>query len=352
LGWKKWIGFLISFLFLGLVILNHDPGQLVDGILTGDAEKILNPDLHPAEAGRVLREIEPVPIIIATAVSLFLFVIRALRWHYLLLPKVRIRFMPLFSATMIGFMANNVLPARIGEFVRAYVLSKKENISTSSALATLAVERLFDAFCLLLIFIATFYLHTYPDWVKKVGVVATLVFFGFFIGLVLIVIMPERFVRVLSGWSRILPGKFHKRIEGILVSFVEGLDSLKDKKLVLVIFVFSLVHWLLLGWAIGLGLKGFGITVPGIGPYFVTSVVCMGIAIPSAPGFVGTFQWSMVLGLSVYSIPKDLSLPFSLVFHLILYVPTVVIGLIFFFKENLTWGEVRGTSVGSDNLEK
>ncbi|MFQ6103567.1 MAG: lysylphosphatidylglycerol synthase transmembrane domain-containing protein [Candidatus Glassbacteria bacterium] len=348
MDWKKWVGFVISFFFLGLVILNHNLRQLLEGLMEGNMERILNPELHLSEMRRVFGEVDFFPLFAATVVSLFLFVIRAVRWHYLFLPKARIGFGPLFSATMIGFMANNVLPARIGEFVRAYVISKKENISASSALATLAVERLFDAFCLLLIFISTFYLYTYPDWVRKVGVAATLVFFGFFIVLVLIVIMPDRFVSILSGWSRILPGKFHHRIEGILVSFVEGLDILKDKKLIFLVFWLSLLHWVLLGWGVDLGLRAFSIDVPPIGPYFVVSVVCIGIAIPSSPGFVGTFQWFMEKGLSVYNIPKDLSLPFSIGFHLVLYIPTTVVGLIYFFKENLTWGEVKRTVVGEN----
>lgn len=342
MSWKKWLGFLVSFVFLGLVLLNHNMGELLEGIASWDAKKIFNPELHLSEMGQVLRHIDPLPLVIATAVSLFLFVIRAVRWHYLLLPKARIGFGSLYSATMIGFMANNVLPARIGEFVRAYVLSKKENVRTSAALATLAVERLFDSFSLLLLFIITFRLSRYPDWVRDVGIIATLVFLGFLVILVLIVLMPERFVQILSGWSRLLPGKFHHRLEGILVSFAEGLDILKDRKLILIVTVLSLFHWILLGWGVGLGLSGFGIPVPPFGPYFVTSLVCIGIAIPSSPGFVGTFQWFMEKALSVYSIPKSISLPFSLGFHLILYIPTTVVGLIYFFKENLTWGEMRG----------
>ncbi len=352
MGWKKWVGFLISFIFLGLVILNHDPGQLLEGLLKGDTGKILNPGLHVSEMSRVLREIEVFPLVIAVLVSLFLYVIRAFRWYFLLLPRARIRILSLYSATMIGFMANNVLPARIGEFVRAYVLSKKENISTSFALATLAVERLFDAFSLLLIFIVTFHMGTYPSWVKSVGVAATLVFCGFLLILVLIVIMPEGFVRLLSSWSRILPGRFHHKVEGILVSFVEGLDILKDRKLILIVLVLSLFHWILLGWSMGLGLDAFGIDLPSVAPYFITSVVCIGIAIPSSPGFVGTFQWFIEKGLSVYDIPKSVSLPFSLVFHLILYVPTTIVGLIFFFKENLTWGEVKGSKSDEESVRQ
>lgn len=342
MSWKKWLGFLVSFVFLGLVVLNHDLGDLLEGIASWDAAKIFNPELHLSVMGRVFKRIEALPLLVATAVSLFLFVIRAVRWHYLLLPKARIGFASLFSATMIGFMANNVLPARIGEFVRAYVLSKKEKVRTSAALATLAVERLFDSFSLLLIFIVTFRFSDYPDWVRDVGIIATLVFVGFLAVLVLIVLMPERFVQMLSSWSRLLPGKFHHRVEGILVSFVEGLDILKDRKLILIVLILSLIHWVLLGWGISLGLRGFGISVPSLGPYFVTSLVCIGIAIPSSPGFVGTFQWFMEKALSVYNVPKSMSLPFSLGFHLVLYIPTTVVGLVYFFKENLTWGEMKG----------
>jgi len=341
---KKWIGVCISFGFLGLLVLNHQPTELMMGIREGNFEKILNPELHFSDMSNVFNQVEAFPLFIATLVSVALLVIRAVRWHYLLLPKYRIPFHPLFSATMIGFMANNVLPARAGEIVRAYVLSRKESIPASFTIATLAVERMFDVFCILLMFSITFHLASYPPWVSHVGTAATVIFMGFCILFLLVVVKPNLCVDVLSRWSRILLKRYHSRIERIVTSFVEGVGVLKSKKLVFITLLLSIVHWLMFGWFIQLGLTGFGVSVPNIAPYFVLSIICFGFAIPSSPGYIGTFQWFMEKSLSIYNVPKSLSFPFSIGIHLILFVPTTALGFIYFFKENLSWENLQKQS--------
>jgi uncharacterized protein (TIRG00374 family) len=323
------------------VIFNHDLGELFRGLASGHYEAIFNPDLHLDEMEETFRRVDSLPLVLAAIVSVLLLVIRAIRWRYLLLPRAEVRFNSLLSATMIGFMANNVLPARAGEFVRAYVLSKKEAVSISAVLGTLVVERFFDVLSLLLMFSLTYHFSSQPSWVQSIGVVATIVFFVFLALLLFAVVRPGRFVAVLSRWSRIVPGGFHERIEGILESFLEGLGIFRYRKLLLVVFLLSALHWLAFGWALSLGLRGFGITVPPEGPYLVLSVVSLSLAIPSSPGFVGTFQWFMVKSLSLYRVPENLSLPFSIGFHLILYIPTTTIGLIYFFRENISWREVK-----------
>lgn len=341
MNWKQTLGLLISLAFLALVILNRDLGVLWEGISQGDFGKILNPEISPHRLAEVFAQVHYPYLLIATAICLFLFAIRAVRWHYLLLPNARIAFAPLFSATMIGFMANNVLPVRAGEFVRAYVLSKKRLLPIGLTLATLAVERLFDMLCLLLMFILTFHLSPHPSWVTNVGIAATLITIIFITFLLSAILVPSRFTALLTLGSRFLPQHAREKSVGFLASFVVGLGALRHAKSILIIFLLSIFHWFLFGVAVGIGLRSFHISVPAEGPYFILSVVSLGLVIPSSPGFVGTYQWFMEKGLSVYSVPKYLSFPFSVGFHLVLYVPTTVIGLAYFFRENLSWSEVR-----------
>ena len=116
-----------------------------------------------------------------------------------------------------------------------------------------------------------------------------------------------------------------------------------NRRMVMIFFALSFVHWLVLGWAISIALTGFSIIVPKTGPYFVLSIVALGLALPSSPAFIGTYQWLTERALTVYGVSKDLSRSFSSVFQLISFLPTTIIGFLFFLREHMTWKELKRT---------
>jgi len=343
LSWKKWLGPLLSLVFLGVVLLNHDLHGLLAGVVQGDPKRIFNPDLHLGMIRYHLLSADYHTLMLAGLITILQFPVRAYRWKFLLMPRKRIRFLPLLSATMIGFMANNILPARLGEFVRAYMISRSERISGSSAMATIVVERLFDGMALLTVLLVVFRSATLPGWVHFVGWLATGDFLVLLVFLVSMLLWPERFARGIAGFIRLFSRKLRERTEALILRFISGLEMLRDRRLILIVIGLSLVHWLILGVGISLGLAAFGIEVPPTGPYFVLSIVSLGVALPSAPGFIGTFQLLVERSLSVYGVSKDLCLSFSTVFHAILILPTTLIGLGFFLREHLTWKELKRT---------
>jgi uncharacterized protein (TIRG00374 family) len=343
LSWKKWIGPLLGVFFLGLVILNHNLRELFTGIFTLKPRLIFNPDLHLEKIRFYLLNADYRMLLLATVISMAQFPLRAIRWRFLLLPHKKIKFHSLFSATMIGFMANNLLPARLGEFVRAYIISRKEGVSGSSAMATIVVERLFDGLTLLTILLVVFYTYSFPGWVVVVGWYGTLIFFLLCVFIVSMMLWPNRFASILSNITRLFSSRLKERAEALILRFISGLDMLRNRRLVLIVFVISFVHWLVLGWSMSIALKSFDIEVPNSGPFFVLSIVALGLALPSSPGFVGTFQWLTERALTVYGVSKSLSLSFSSVFHLITFVPVTIIGLAYFLKEHLTWKELKRT---------
>ena len=343
MNWKKWVGPLLGMFFLGLVVLNHDLHDLVTGIVLFQPKKIFNPDLHIAMIRRHLRNADYQLLTMACFISLIQFPIRAIRWKFLLLPNRRIGFPSLFSAIMIGFMANNLLPARMGEFVRAYVISRKENVSGSSAMATIVIERLFDGFALLTILLVVFYTYSFPVWVVVLGWWATAIFFFLFVFLVAMTVWPNGFASVLSNVGRIFSHKLKKRTESLILRFISGLEMLRDRRLVFISIVLSLIQWMVLGWAFSIALASFSIIVPRSGPYFVLSIVALGVALPSSPAFIGTYQWFTERALSVYGVSKSLSISFSSALQLLSFLPPTLIGFIYFFKEHLTWKELKRT---------
>ncbi len=343
MSWKKWIGPLLGLFFLGLVILNHNLRGLVTGLLTLNPKLIFNPDLHLGMIHYYLVHADYRTLLLATLISLSQYPLRAIRWKFLLLPNKNIKFHSLFSATMIGFMANNLLPARLGEFVRAYIISRKEGVSGSSTMATIVVERLFDGLTLLTILLAVFYTYKFPGWVVVVGWYGTLIFFVLCVFVVSMMLWPNRFASMLSNITRLFSSRLKERTEALILRFISGLDMLRHRRLILIVIAISFAHWLILGWSMAIALTSFGIEVPGSGPYFVLSIVALGLALPSSPAFVGTFQWLTERALAVYGVSKSLSLSFSSVFHLITFAPVTIVGLAYFLKEHLTWNELKRT---------
>ena len=343
MNWKKWIGPLLGLFFLGLVVLNPNLRELFSGIIHGNPRKIFNPELHIGQIYRHFMDADYRILLLATALSMVQYPLRAIRWKYLLLPRKKIKFHSLLSATMIGFMANNLLPARLGEFVRAYMISRKEQISKSSAMATIVLERIFDGLALLAILLFVFHSFSFPGWVVVIGWWATGIFAFVFAFLVSMTLWPNGFAGAISSIGTLFSQRVKKRAESLILRFISGLDILHDRRLVLITLVLSLIHWLFLGWCLGIALDSFHIELPRTGPYFVLSIVALGLSIPSSPAFIGTFQWLTERALAVYEVPKDLSLSFSSVFLLTSFIPTTLIGIIYFLKEHLTWKELRRT---------
>ena len=192
---KLWIGIGISVFFLFLLFRKIDFNKLLEALKTMDYRFLF-------------------PAVLFTFISYYC---RAVRWRYLLLPMKKTGMRNLFSSTVIGYMANNLLPARLGEFIRAFVLAEKEKLDTSAVFATLVLDRLFDGFTVILILVVTFFAVRLPSGMEKVqhGLVAGgYVTLAFYIAvIVFIIILKKQTVRTLSLTARLLK-PFPARVSG------------------------------------------------------------------------------------------------------------------------------------------
>lgn len=288
---------------------------------------------------------------LAAAVAVFLttFLIRTLRWQLLLAPAGRVPTRQLGQVLMIGYMANNVLPARLGELVRAYVMGNLARIRKSTTLATILVERIFDGLSLLFMLglvLAALGLGwlgastQLPAWVTQAGLVASAGFLGAFGGVALLALWPAA-----AGWGHLLierwaPARLGARLHEMLDAFVGGVVALRSPKRLAAVFAASLLIWsietttyALMGQAFGLGLAPHA--------FLVTMVlVNLGTIAPSAPGFVGTFQALAVVSLGLFGIDHDRALSYGLVLHLSEYLPVTGIGLGAMVALNLSFAQV------------
>lgn len=293
-----------------------------------------------------------IPASILTIIALW---IRAMRWGLLLNPLKRIGVGTLFSATSIGFMCNNILPMRLGEVIRAYVISRSSGVRTSAAFATIIIERLFDLFSMIGIFgillvFAPFYHRSF-----KIG--ALLAFAAGLLalaGLVFFHLKPRPIERLFE-WM--LPERIRGRVLGLLRSFGEGLEIFRDFRRLLGIGALTLIMWLLIAVVIEICFRSARLedashALPGTASLMVLVVIAIGVMVPSGPGFVGTLQAAAILGLAIIGYrDTDRALSFSILYHATQWFPVVLVGLVYLVKENLSLAQVQRIS-GQDDLDE
>jgi len=293
------------------------------------------------EVGSALAEaswIWMVPMTLLPVVSLGA---RAMRWGVFVQPLAPTPRQALMSATGIGFAANMLLPLRAGEVIRPWVLSRKTALSFPAAMATAALERLFDMATLVLFFaVVSLTLPLPEDW-RAYGRAFTGTFAVFLVSIALWVALPQQVLGIVEWSSRPIPARFRDRLLAIARQFSAGLVGLGSLRAILAAVGWSLVAWGLLAVAFGFGFFALGIDVP----FFTASVtlaavVAIAVSVPGGPGFVGMFQAGCVVGLGFYDVPRATAFSYSLLCHIAQFAATVGTGLYFFLREDLNISEV------------
>ena len=286
-----------------------------------------------------------IPSIAVTFVCMWL---RALRWHLLFAPIKKIRIHPLFSATMIGFMANNLLPARLGEFVRAYVIGRHENVAKTASFGTIVVERVFDGLVLLSFLIMSFVTNSsLPDLVVASGYIAGSVYLITLGFLIMLVMRPDQAMALLNLFLKYMSDSFADRVRILIRSFTSGLEVLRRGKRSLGVLMMSFLLWFIFTLSIHYGLLAFNLELPYTASMLIMAILGFGVTIPSSPGYVGTFQASCVVGLALFSVSQADALSFSIVFHASQYIPITLVGLIYLWMDHLSLRDIRQADIAS-----
>jgi uncharacterized protein (TIRG00374 family) len=271
---------------------------------------------------------------------------RTWRWHYLLRPLKRVPLGKLFPIVVIGYMGNNVYPARAGEFIRAYVLKRNENVSASASFATIVVERIFDGIMMLIFVLVTLPLApTLPDWLRQVVVLGSVAFFGALLVFLALASAPKRFAAVYNWVTvRFVPARLRSGVVGILDRFVEGLACLRSPFDLLMIFVTSLVIWLtetVKYWFVMHAFPGHGFPVSFFALMLMNGVVNLATTIPSAPGYVGTFDTPGIEILKVFGVEAATAAGYTIVLHVALWLPITLLGAWYLAREGLRWSDFK-----------
>lgn len=296
-----------------------------------------------------------VPFVAVTFLSMW---VRALRWRYLMRPVGDFTARRLFSPMMIGFGMNSLLPGRVGELARAYVLSARGKVPFGSVFATVVVERIFDTMTLLVLLVVVFARLdvpenlelTYGGFTITSAMLATLTRQLMWIGAVtlcgslfLMWDPGRRLIQGLVGRLPFLPHGIRGKIVGLIGTFADGLHSLRDFRSWAAIIGLSATVWVLVGFSMQIMAWGFpGLQVSLAQGVAITVIAAIAILIPAAPGYWGLMQVGIMFALLLLGIEEDRAraLGYAFAVHALQYFPIVAVGLYFLWRERMSFGEI------------
>ena len=340
---KMWIGLALSVILLGVFLFTVDLRRLWSELAHANYWYLI-------------------PAVAMYFVSLMF---RTLRWKVMLGHIRAIPARRLFPVVVVGYMANNLLPMRLGELVRSYYVGERENISKTSALVTVLIERVMDALTLL------FFVAAIAAFVPLSGVADALgdsasvawplflaglgvLFVGAFGALMLCAFQPARTRSLGMMLIRPLPARVSARLEGLLDMFMVGLMPLRSPQKLAGLFALSAPIWLFeaglfffVGFAFGLDRVYENLADLAVAVVLVTAIANIGSSIPSAPGGVGLFEIlarETLLLLPLATVDNTTASGFAAVSHFALLLPTIVLGQVFLWANNVS---LRRLSRGS-----
>ncbi len=274
-----------------------------------------------------------VPVVGATLLSIWL---RALRWKLMLEPVKPVSVRKSFSATMIGFMANNVLPMRLGELVRAYSLGRNSGVSKSSAFATIVVERAFDLLAILLFLGVMLMRYTFARWVQVTGYVALAACLALFLVMALLRWKRAATMRVFNFFTSRLPETLEVKVNGLMHRFLDGLEVLSRGRHLIWITFLSLATWLAMALSYYFTFFAFGLAPPLHASVVMVVVTALAVMLPSGPGFVGTFELGAKYGLMLFGVSEQTAVSYAIFYHAVQFFPVTLIGAYYLWRENFS----------------
>ena len=323
--WQIWLGVLISLLFIWLALRGLQLDRFWDAVRGANYWWLL-------------------PGIAVYFVAVWA---RAWRWHYLLHPIKNVPTASMFPITAIGYMGNNIYPARAGEVLRAVVLRRREGVSVSASLATIIVERIFDGVVML-----GFVFANLPELarltsssgfvgnIEQLALIGTGVFAAALLIFLLAAMFPLASLKI-GGWfvQHLLPQGIRERAAQLMHKFLDGLAALRSPFGIFMVFLTSVVIWLLETGKYWFVMHAFDFNVSFFALMLMNGIVNLATTIPSAPGYIGTFDAPGIAVLVAYGVDQATAAGYTLVLHVALWLPITLLGAYFLAREGLHWSD-------------
>ena len=320
-SWKFWLGAGVSAFFVWLTARNLEWGAF----------------------WLAVREARYWWLLPASAIYFVAVVARTWRWHWMLRHLKPITVTRLFPVVAIGYMGNNVYPARAGELIRSYVLRRREGIPVSASVATVALERLFDGLAMCIFVLLTLPFAPLPSSYRLAVLLCSALFLVALLVVGVMVANPLRADALAAYTVRLLvPRRWQERLVQLAQKFLVGLQALRSPRDTLLIAFSTLVLWLLETASYWTASQAF----PSLGASFTTmmlmiAVVNLATMLPSAPGYVGTFDKPGIEVLKALGSGAGVAAAFTIVLHVMLWLPITLVGLAAMARESLHWRDLE-----------
>ncbi len=282
-------------------------------------------------------------LILAIGVSVLLMLLRAWRWQLELRPLEHVPFGRLWAVTSVAYSAINLIPARLGEIVRPWLVAQFSGVKMSQAIGTLVVEKLMDSFCIVTYILAALLVaEQLPVWARR-GATFPAIFTGLFAAIVVLAYWRgEQFVqRRIVTW---LPERIGQAVHRAVHAVLEGMQVLPDGRLLSRVFLVSLGLWFLPIVSSWIVMKGFGFAVPFSAALVVFLFIGVATALPNPPAMVGPFQYACILALGIYGVEREAALAFGLLLNALQVLTIVGQGIVGALLLGLSWSDVRQAS--------
>jgi glycosyltransferase 2 family protein len=309
--------------------------------------------LRNADLSRVwqaMRTARPELLAAAVGLTLVTYVIRTERWQYLLEPLGKTRFQTAFRATVIGFAASSVLPARAGEVLRPYLLARREGLSATATFATVIVERILDLVAVLVLLASYLVVFDTGMATRDSALFAAVRLGGLVmapVALVSLIVMfvlaghPEWLRAALASADRTLPARLSSLLGRITRMFADGFGVLRRPERLLASMGWTLVLWVVICMETWVVARAFGIEMPVAGSWLMLALLVVGVAVPT-PGGVGGFHEAFRLGATAFfGADNDAAVGAAILLHATSFVPVTILGLWYAAQEGLN---MKGTT--------
>ena len=285
-----------------------------------------------------------VPLLVV--ITLLTFWVRALRWRHLLPKGSEVSRLSLFEATLVGFTATFVLPLRVGEIIRPWVLSRWQPVRFSAGLASIVIERAFDALTLMVLLgITVGQLDTVPPLVSVgakvmaiLAIVVLAIMIAAYLGASQLISLGERLIMAMLG--RRFPALAQKLVD-MAEGFLEGLRGISSAKDLAWSIFWSLGLWALLVVLYQVGLWAFGLDASLWVGVTICVMIALAVAAPGAPGFVGTFQLGCVVALALFGYSEELGVAYSIVLHALQVITVVIYGFVILNRRGMQMRDIQ-----------
>lgn len=292
------------------------------------------------ELGVALGRVRADWLCVAIVVSLLIMVLRAWRWQLELRPLEHVPVGRLWVVTSVAYMAINLLPVRLGEVVRPWLLSRRSQVSISNVVGNLVVEKMMDSICIVFYLLAGLLLiESLPVWVRR-GALVPAAIAAVFVSVVLLFWWKgEAFVdRWVLRW---FSARFGDRVKSVLAAITDGMRILPNPGLLLAVFAVSLLVWFLPIVSSYIMIRAFDLSAPFSAALVIFIFISFGTALPNLPGMIGPYQYACQLALGIYGVSDADGLAYGLVLNAVQFLTLIGQGLIALPIAGVSFSDIR-----------